>query len=527
MLLEKNPLSKSTHNYQKGVIRKGMGASFDEDLGDILSLFDYFDNHPEKFFSRQVFNDYYIFLNNSLINKTSVLKHFLNDKEREINIAIKSLHEISKIVIHDTLIPKNEIRRIQFIDNNIHFNFQRLQEGVFHTFSYPIAYENLNSRNKGTENMDLFNCNQVLEKTSFAYLVKNYDSIIRNGIAHNDYVFFETDVIYKSRGKEKRVSLNDMVHMFDEMMDYCNGMCLAIKTFCLINAEKLKEKSIQIPKQIVKDELICNLNTNEWKIHDLFESKLPDGRSQLIIYGHNSLLSYNDALFYSFRTALLSEKYISGYDRYFLNSESKYAHICFGGFNGKMLTTNRINNTQNYEGVIDDVLYFVPNFKLPRWVLKIRRIYSVIKIDLGLFWKTFNPKKFKVRLVKSHRKKLNLFVEAGVVLVIQENDLEEDILRNNLKNIIKSSRKTARKSISYYKIHKYLRLGYISVNVYSQDLRKRNLEYSQLRSELLCTIEVNRLDKINMPDIIGSKIEQIGNYRIAWNCNSPVFERIE
>ena len=38
-----------------------------------------------------------------------------------------------------------------------------------------------------------------------------------------------------------------------------------------------------------------------------------------------------------------------------------------------------------------------------------------------------------------------------------------------------------------------------------------------LGRNLVCTIQVKRIQRIRSPDIMGSTVEQLGGYRIAWN----------
>jgi hypothetical protein len=52
--------------------------------------------------------------------------------------------------------------------------------------------------------------------------------------------------------------------------------------------------------------------------------------------------------------------------------------------------------------------------------------------------------------------------------------------------------------------------------IYDTDLRLRQLRYSGLCEELVCSIEANS-SVIPTIDIIGGTVEQLGKYRIVWN----------
>ena len=78
----------------------------------------------------------------------------------------------------------------------------------------------------------------------------------------------------------------------------------------------------------------------------------------------------------------------------------------------------------------------------------------------------------------------------------------------------------ARQHSSKFNIARYLRIGYARINIYSVDLRKRDLGKSGIINELLCTIQVKILQRIKSPDIIGGIPELSGNIKIVWNSKS-------
>ncbi|PHR46759.1 MAG: hypothetical protein COA32_09765 [Fluviicola sp.] len=523
MDFSKNPLLNSTHEYKLRTIYKRFPGLKKADKTEILSLYDFFNSTPQKYFSQEVFKVYYEFISEM---KPERLQMCFKEHVHSLDIAFKSLSRINNENFHDTFHPNDEIDRIRFIDRYIHHNYQRLIEGAYHAFIYPITFDILKSNDKKTENMNVFNCNQVLEKSEkFSIISKFYDHDVRNAIAHNDIEFLEKDIKYRNRKKVKVLHSRSTINLFDKLLDTCNAMAFALKTFVLTNNEFIQENNIQIPKWIIVEEIIPNLNTYEWRVEDIFESTLPDGRNQLIIYGKNSLLSFNEALFYSFQTTILTERFLSGYDRYYISSQSKYAPICFGGFNGKILKENREKGNLNYKGVIEDVLFFVPKFKTPRFFRLLRRLYFTSKTEFKYKYLFRKKSEYQVRWTESHRNVNHSVVKAGVVLTSIDK-LPEDIIRENITQIARKTIKNARKNTSLFKRHRYLTVGYLSIFIYQEDRRLREIKNSGLIENLICTVVKKKLKRINSPDIIGSKIETIGNYRIAWNKNSTVFDNV-
>jgi hypothetical protein len=63
----------------------------------------------------------------------------------------------------------------------------------------------------------------------------------------------------------------------------------------------------------------------------------------------------------------------------------------------------------------------------------------------------------------------------------------------------------------------YLPIGYAYVSVFKRDYRRRRLSGYGLGEDLVCTLRLQRIRRIQSPDIMGSTAETMGNWRIAWN----------
>jgi hypothetical protein len=63
----------------------------------------------------------------------------------------------------------------------------------------------------------------------------------------------------------------------------------------------------------------------------------------------------------------------------------------------------------------------------------------------------------------------------------------------------------------------YLPLGYAHVAVFRRDYRRRRLSGFGLGNDLVCTVRLQRIRRIKSPDVLGSTVETMGKWRIAWN----------
>ncbi len=64
---------------------------------------------------------------------------------------------------------------------------------------------------------------------------------------------------------------------------------------------------------------------------------------------------------------------------------------------------------------------------------------------------------------------------------------------------------------------RYLPVGYARVSVFSTDFRQRTLINFGLGAELVCTLQLRRIRRIQSPDLMGSTVENSGSWRVAWN----------
>lgn len=293
----------------------------------VLSTIKYINERPYKFFDKNTYFDYFNFLTDLKKHNLRNLKHILKHNLRDINIALKHLQTISILEIHDTPLPDDQSEYILQIDQLINPNYLKLIESIFSNLIKPIAYEYLLSINKNTDSLtNIFNIVEAIKKTKYEYLSTVYIHTIRNGIAHGDITYKEHEVIFKDlRNNTKEIQYHEYINIFDQLLDYCNAMSLALTNFYLLHNDFLQKHKIEVPPAILEEEFKCRCNNYYWSINTILETRQLQSQKQLSIYINNELLDYNKVQFYTLRTAIFLEQYTSNYHRFAFHLKNKWS----------------------------------------------------------------------------------------------------------------------------------------------------------------------------------------------------------
>lgn len=164
MVLENCPTTKTLNEFWNQKITDSFPILEKETGSKYLSLKEYIANRPQKFYNENTYEDYLTFLHNLKKDNSNLFISIYKEYEHELNIAIKTLNDINSLKFHDQLEPDNNIESILFIENNIHFNYVKLIEAVYHKFLLFIAYQQRVSRNKPTSGLDIYNCVEEIKK---------------------------------------------------------------------------------------------------------------------------------------------------------------------------------------------------------------------------------------------------------------------------------------------------------------------------------------------------------------------------
>jgi len=486
-----------------------------------LALRRYLKTCPEKFFDETAYETYLDWLLSHDRTNRDALREHLHIYNNEINRALLFLREINSAEWHDKpLKTGDEYDLVRFIDRHVHPTYLRLIEAVLGPLTKTIAYFSRLDRGKGTEGLDIWSVMQELEQSPANYLTRPYEHLIRNGIAHGGITFLQNKIRYRDKkGNEETFDTTIVIRLFDDLLDTCNGMAAALKVFFLIS----QDNNYTPPRELLIEELQEETSTPWWSIEGCVESELYD-EAQLIVYARPNSRHFQKIQWSTIQSGILAEFFAPGYDRYFFSFHSRKALPGFASFNGKKLRHLRetgAHSLSQYNGVIEDnLIFYVPRPAMPAFIGKLDTFVQSFRLNMPIIMQQMRENmgipSILCRGASVHRNSWGAVLNAEVVIEGLDDRTALNVIRSHRRRIIKIAMTYAR---SENKLNgaTYLPLGYANVAVFRRDYRCRRLAGFGLDADLVCTVKLQRIHRIKSMDIIGSTVEIIGNWRIAWN----------
>lgn len=517
----KNPILGKIHEAQSAEIAMRFPALQTAKDQSALPLWKYIEQRPQKFFSelsRQVYSRELERLDRE---RSTALRQLISDEIDSINNAFRHIEEINGFSWHDDpLQSEDDYRKLMLIDQNLNPAYLRLTEAVLKPLLMIPAYFSRIGRGKGTAKLELYDIAIELGGTDVEKVLQPYEPLVRNGIAHGGVTYGANRVVYKDKkGNSKELQDREVIDLFDELLDVCNGLIAAISGFFLGQPDADYPK----PQHLALEELRTETQTPYWKIVGWLPAEQING-SQLIVYVEVTTLDYQKALFSSFQTAVLAEQLIPGADRYFLSLSQPNGWRGFGAFKGKELAFHREqrHGFDQYTDVLEDNgIFFVPRVRLPRLAGKFGSLWLAYKVGTPAvsseFRKNLGLCKVTVRRTELHRNSWGAVLKADVIIEAGGEQIVQSHLRRQCRSIVRKSLKEARKNQPYLSILRYLPLGFARIHVFRKDYRRRKLLNFGLAADMIASLEIKRIPRIRAPDIVGSTIETKRGIRIAWN----------
>jgi len=524
MIFEVHPLTKRINQIWRSTIAKEFPELDIDNNNNYLSFKEFLTDTPQSFYTPSLTSKYYRFIENLFIEEPKIFKSIYSENYPELNLAFKYLDQINSLNFHDNKLPSDTIDLLRTVDLNYNFSYLKLQEGVFHKFVFPLAYFSRLKRDVSTTGLKLFNCIEELKNTPFGDLVYCYNNTIRNAIAHGGVSFTERRIIYNdSKGIPISKDPLDVIRLFNQMVDNCNAMSLAWRKFLFNYRHKLISFNLHPPAHLLYKEIKANSDSPSWEIQEIFEFENVKKKSQINIYVKHSLPK-RELDFHLFRTGVLAESSIPGFDRYYITSSSKRKWPSSISLNGELLRENRLNGITEitkYTGAVESLYVFEPKrfgdklfsfYKNFRAAFKIQ--YEIRKSDIT---KVKLKRKFKFKYAEAHLRGFKM-VATDISIVVDPNHKNDVVylIRNDYESVVNIFSSRARDEIKNKRSF-FSSLLYCRIFIYEKD--QRRIDLSGLNENLICTITFNNSRKINNIDILGGHLELLGNYRIVWNNN--------
>lgn len=516
-----NPLMKARNAYDRARLATAFPVLRSESESVSLALRCYLDGRPEKFFSRQAYVTYLTWLQGRRAASGQLFKDYLSSVTREINSALLFLRDVNTESWHDRE-RKNDssIEEIRFIDRHVHPTYLRLTEGVLGALSQPVAYFSRRDRGKSPDGLALRAVMEEIRRYVPDCYTSAYRSIVRNGIAHGGITFSDDEITYRdNRGNQEAIRTVDVMRLLDDLLDTCNGMSLALKVFLLAS----RDEGDVLPRELLIDQLREETLAPWWRIMGCVESESMRG-SQLNVYARTNARDHRKVEWSAFQSGILAEFFAPGYSRYFLSLRDRKAWPGWAAFEGTRLRALRdadAHDVSEYAGVLESLVVSVRKPTMPALFGKFDTLLQSLKLQIPVAVRQIRENlripSIECRDARIHRNSWGAVLRADVVLESLENerDLRHSVRRHRrriLRSAIRRVRMEGRFSGSVY-----LPLAFAQVAVFRRDYRRQRLASFGLGADLVCTVRFQRMRRIKSPDILGSTVEQMGKWRIAWN----------
>jgi hypothetical protein len=403
----------------------------------------------------------------------------------------------------------------------VHPTYLRLVEAVYAPFIRVVAHFSRVDHGKGTEGLDLWSTVQELSRTSLSESTEPYRHLVRNGIAHGGITYLQKEIKYQDkRGNEEKYGDADIVRLCDDLLDTCNGLALALSLFYLTR----QTNDYRLPRQVLLDELREETRTPWWDIVGCTPSEFA-GKKQLIVYVRVHTSDFRKVHFSTFQSGILAERFAPGFDRYFLSLSSSSSWPGWAAFDGTKLRevrSSEVVKLEDYRSVIEDnVIFFIPKIKPLLVLTKIQNFTMSLQLHWPLAMEDLRERlgspNIRVRNANIHRNAWGSVLRGDLFIETPGKEIDQELIRKFRRRIVRLVLREARRRTSVFSIARYLPIAFAHVAVFHKDHRRRRLASFGLGHGLVCTIQVKRLRRISVPDIIGATVEQVGGFRIAWN----------
>ncbi len=513
------PLLRSTHKLQREEILEVFPNLKKCPHNNFLILNKYLIHSPQRFYSQSVYQVFLSYLENIHQKMRESLKEYLSDNEVGLNGAFLNLEEINKYDWHDKVIEDKNYELLRFIDQWIHPNYLRLIESVLCPILRIAAHFSRVDRKAGIDGLDIYQIVDELKNTNLSEATKPYNHIMRNGIAHGGIVYLQSEIRYSDKGNEEKKDDNEIIRIFDDLIDICNALIIALTVFLLIH----QPDCYKLPKQLLIYELIEEIKNPWWEIIGCVPLEISKTK-QLNIFARSKTKDFLKIQFFAIQSSLLVGMFAPEYDRYVLSFDLKSSPIGWLIFNGKKLKDIHDKSDKKIEDyliAIEDLQILKKQNmcskslnRLASLLMSFKLHWEILKIEIK---KQFCIPSISIRISKIHKNSWGLVLNSKVFIDNPNGGITKDYIRKLCGRIVHKSLQYARSRCSFVEFFRYLPLGYAHISVFKKDYRRRRLVDFRLEPDLICTIKIKKLKRIQTGDIYKSEVELFGKYHIAWN----------
>jgi hypothetical protein len=509
-----------------------------QDDGELsLQLSDYLLVGPQKYYSRDAFREVHDWLMPRLQKPSDVLLNSLFSDIGTINQAIREMREINKDPQHDQVMPSSDVGLQQLCRDFVLPRYLNLAEAVYLVLIEPIAVTMTIERGKKPDGIQNNNHTATTDPSFTSVMPATaaaYDSIVRNAIAHNGVEFTGSTIRFTDRGSNSTKSIEVLagsaVRLFDYAVDVCNALVLAFSIVLIGNRKVLSSSGHTLPDELLTGALIAKVSARTWSVTGCEEAPAIDHQSQLVVKVQEDERVQSDFLFKLHRTAAWAQTLLPGYARYFVQTSSPAGNPTgLHSFDGSRLdkANNAPCDSPELHALSVNEEPSMDFSKRHDWPKPIRQLWLLGAAAKSQFART--------RLLR--------YAQSGRILLVIRNaraKRDHSTIRlwawavpsfeqppNDFSTLISSQpehvlRELTRASLRVASRHPAVTIApkYVCLNLFSRDLRTRELEASHLRPELICQLEYAESDTFfPRVTLLNGTVERRGQIRITWNSH--------
>jgi hypothetical protein len=471
---------------------------------DILSLADYLDRRPERYYTHAAAEAMSDLLAGVRRDHPDLIIRFFLSYHEALKTAFRSMEDINRLSLQDeTLgdIGTDELGRLSALDLVIHPAYLRLTEAVLGVAILPAAQLERRKRAKDELNIGAQARFDELANGPFAPCLEPFQRNIRNAIAHGSLIFHEDGVEYRDFKETVTHDVASAFRLFDRAVDVCNGFLLAYRLFFIEAAEFLASADVTIPLPVLIRELQAQIETPSWRILGALETRYADDKPGLRLLVDSSLEDDREVYATTGMTGAVAERLAPGFDMYDIQLQAFGMPKGVGVAMGATLRDLRrrgIRAPMKVADAFERILVF------PR----------ITEQRADLVPDTFIAGQPLLRRTRLVRKADWLQLDATIVLDMDDMDAAKAYLRAHARDLIATAIKESRTAADEPDLRS-LPIGAVYMTIFLRDMRQRGL--GGIGTNTLCRIIDRPVGPIADWPLYKSIIEMQGRMRIEWN----------
>jgi len=360
----------------------------------------------------------------------------------------------------------------------------------------------------------LANRSSILASLGFKHLTDGYNSTVRNALSHGHILFGIQDIIYTDHQKVERIPSFDFSNIFDDLVDTCNSLVVAILLFICEHRSLVEHKGLHKLPFGIRFFLIDGFTQHRnLRLLSMVESQIVGNKRQLnlVCEVRNRVRAVHlfEATFLCWAACKFGGR---DYSRYLISIDCGMPSLPMMIYNGEQMLQAIENNVplaQCGPNLIESSLLWYDKTGITAKISTFRDIFITnfllakrkIIADIEKAGFTLWSQHYSIVNVSNTSPHTFRRIEAHIVLNHDQNTITAEFLTQVVVHAIRKL-KTKRIKVKDLEGEKGVlgRPSYIVVRLYSQERRLRRLKsFSWQDKELILIAEWSRNWKVMRP----------------------------